>query len=217
MAEEKKISTLPSGFRKKIEKEKGEKAPPTPFFKEEELPERPAKEERAAQPLEAELQNKLTLLALVVAFAALVLAYLAFSGMGALKAEARAIAQELRALRDAPATFTSQARGEAVVSFDVPLNQALRESFEIPLRAELPIEGTGKANLPFYGVVDVKFNGSAHIEQPLRADLTRVPPTYKLTVRETAPLTATLTTTVKPGEAWPQLDRIIQRLEAVGS
>ncbi|MEM3031089.1 MAG: hypothetical protein QXH27_05120 [Candidatus Micrarchaeia archaeon] len=219
MTEEKKISTLPSGFRKKVEKAKEEKkAPPAPFFPEEEreLPEKPARAEGAAPLLESDLQSKVTLLALVIALASLALAYFSFSGMSALKAEAKAVAQELRALRDAPATFTSQARGEAVVSFDVPVSEALQDSFEIPLRATLPIEGAGKANLPFYGVVDVKFNGTAHIDQSLRADPSQIPPTYKLTVRQTAPLTATLTTTVKPGEAWPQLDRIIQRLEAAG-
>jgi len=221
MSEEKKVSTLPSGYRKKVEKEKERKAPPSPFFPEEEereLPEKPAMEERAEAPfIAADLQGKITLLALVIALASLALAYLSFSGLNAVRGEAKAIAQELKAMRDTPATFTSQAVGEAVVSFDVPVSEALQDSFEIPLRATIPIEGTGKANLPFYGVVDVRFNGSARIDQPLRADISQIPPTYKLTIRQTAPLTAKLTTTVRPGEAWgAQFDRIIQRLEAAG-
>ncbi len=155
--------------------------------------------------------------ALILAMAALFLAWDANSKLVGIKVEAKALAQDVKTLGDKRITLSAPVRTTTGINKTIPLGSLLASTFSIPLDFQIPVNTTlvaiGSNGQPTtFAVKD-----SVNIRADIPVDTEKAMAGQYLTISETIPVDTQLTTNVTLSTLYgTEIADIANRLERIG-
>jgi len=156
--------------------------------------------------------------ALILAIAALFLAWDANSKLAGIKVEAKALAQDVKTLGDRKIILSAPVRTTTGINKTIPLGSLLASTFSIPIDFQIPVN----TNLVAIGsngqptTFAVKDNISIRAEIPI--DTEKAMAGQYLTISETIPVDTQVTTNVTLSTIYgTEIADIANRLERIGN
>lgn len=159
----------------------------------------------------------LSVIAVVISIIALAAVFLVAppAGSAISQEELKAIAEDVRAIRDSHVEILSQTETSTTMEAEIPVSDAMDQKLQIPLSTEIPVSGSVSGTSPWGTVVQVPVSGTIPIH--VVANLTLGRTSQKIVVSTSFPTNSTTSFALSPSDHWKkELDDIIERLERLG-
>ncbi len=171
----------------------------------------------APQPEKREAPGNLPLLlaVLAVAISLLALGLALFyhpSAQAVPSAELKAIAEDLKGIRDSGMGFEGPVSTVTELNAEIPASEAMGETLQVPIEMEIPISGKVSGTSPWGGVVQFPVSGTIPVKMTVDMGIGNT--SQAIRIKTSVPSNTTAKFALNPSEEWKQkLDDIIQRLE----
>jgi hypothetical protein len=153
----------------------------------------------------------LSVLAVVISLLALGLALFYHPSSALSPVELKAVAEDLKTLRDSNFEVQDSFGTTYSVSTEIPLAEAMDTNFQVPIEMDLPVSGTVVGTSPWGSTVSIPVSGTIPVR--LVANMTLIDTTQTIRISAQVPGNVSASFAVKPSEAWKnKLDDIIKRL-----
>ncbi|MFH1285605.1 MAG: hypothetical protein ABIH99_03395 [Candidatus Micrarchaeota archaeon] len=160
----------------------------------------------------------MNMLPVIVAVIAVILAigsvYYAWSTVGAMKAEMREIAGDVKAIRDSSIPITTSVEGNVEIAKEIPASDAFPKTINIPLKGTATVSGTVVVSTAM-GIQELPATGTLNIDQIIVADVEGALKDQKIEISESIPISKSSMGISVKGIWGKQLDSIIEKLEAM--